>query len=107
MRERQREYTKSCDAKALWPVSSLAAIAASNVNDRQDRWPWFVLVAAGLILAFAFAVRQRRRRRPQRDDPPVMGRLQVRFRLIDKDRELRQLARTGAVRGSQLRYACP
>jgi hypothetical protein len=31
---------------------------------------------------------------------------QVRFRLIDDDRELLQVARTGDMRGSKLRYEC-
>jgi hypothetical protein len=61
--QRKREYLESCAGdKALWPVSPLAAIAGSNVTDRQDRWPLYLLVAAVLILVAAFAERQRRRR---------------------------------------------
>jgi len=60
--QREREYVQSCADKALWPVSPLAAIAGSNVTDRQDRWPWHLLVVALLILIAAFAVRARRRR---------------------------------------------
>jgi hypothetical protein len=59
--EREREYLQSCRDKALWPVSPLAAIAGSNVTDRQDRWPWYLLVGALLILIAAFAVRASRR----------------------------------------------
>jgi hypothetical protein len=68
--QREREYLQSCKDKALWPVSPLAAIAGSNVTDRQDRWPWYLLVVALLILVAAFIVRTSRRRGPKESPGP-------------------------------------
>jgi hypothetical protein len=72
------EYERSCNAKVLWPVSPLASIGGSVVTDRQDRWPWALLVIAALILIPLLAVKERRRRTKGEDKPsPATGRLET------------------------------
>jgi hypothetical protein len=72
--ERRKEYQRSCDAEALWPVSRLAAIGGSVVTDRQDRWPWLLLVVAALIFGPLAVLKGRRRRHS--DDAPPRGHLE-------------------------------
>jgi hypothetical protein len=74
---RKKEYEQSCTAKALWPVSTLDVIAGSNVTDHQDRWPWFLLVAAGLILTVATVVHTLRRGTRRTDQRPAVGHLET------------------------------
>ena len=74
--QRRKEYTRSCKGKdkTLWPVSRLAAIAGSQVTDRQDRWPWYVLALAGLVVFVTSAVwggRYLRARHNKEPTPPV------------------------------------
>jgi hypothetical protein len=61
--QRRQEYEESCSGdQAVWPISPLDAIAGSSVTDRQDRWPWALLVVAVVILAAATVTHGQRRR---------------------------------------------
>lgn len=75
--QRRSEYVRSCagKVKTLWPISQLGAIAGSNVTDRQDRWPWYVLALAGVIVVLASAVWAGRRHQARRhnEQPPAVG----------------------------------